>query len=169
MYKHKATKLFLIFFACIILSVLIIYFFTKSPIKTPDKIIIYNYGTKTELTKNNPKFNKIVKGMNKRLCGNSSMATLGIPEDWESDIKDNNELGVEFIYSKEQTYRLKDRVRAFSYTRLFFPINDDVGNHNYENLMFFSIKDENYNGYYNGPIGLSPCSKELNNILKDFK
>lgn len=159
MKKRKAIKLSVVTFVCIILAGLIIHhMFYAKHIATPDKIIIYNNGTKTELTKDNSSFNKIVSYMNARIRSDSHVAKLGIPENWEEDIK-NDELGVEFIYSKEQSF--SDSVFK-QYTRLFFPVKSNIAYNNYENLMFFSDEGQ----YGNGPIGVLPCSSELTNLLK---
>ena len=152
-----------IFFAILI----IYYIFFAKFIAVPNKIIIYKNGNTTEVSRNNPLFKQIVSCMNSRISFDSGLVKLGIDKDWEDKIK-NDEMGVEFIYSSKETFRLKNLpFRTFSYTKLFFPIqSNDVNN---ENLMFFSRKDNYYNGYHSGPISLSPCSSKLTKLLNGIK
>jgi len=96
----------------LILSILVLFptvtgCFSSSPtIAMPDKIVVFERGKETELTKKDELYREIFNLAANRLEETLNVAQLALEENFETTLK-NNEVAVEFVYSSNQETTLK--------------------------------------------------------------
>lgn len=138
----------------------------KHVIASPDKIIIhYDNGTKV-LDKNSKDFNKIVRLTNQR-CQNEFEAALDVVNNQTMQYTYNDGIGIEFVYSKDQTLFIPST--PIKYCRLYFQLTSNSSKSTSDNFDINDFKYGDKDGYKGCSIGILAYSKELVDLVKSIK
>ena len=100
----------------------------QSFISNPDQIILYKDSKPIQLDKGNKDYAEIVRLTNERFSNKISVVKDIVDNAYVNGLKKRKEsLGLEFVYSQEQTMKIKGNDSAsFKYNRLFFLLVDNV-------------------------------------------
>jgi len=146
--------------------------YVKPPIRNnlkllsePDRIIIYNKGSKFELEGNDVNSLKIVELMNERI-DNKISTVKDIIDDTVMKTIEEDGIGVEFIYENEKELNIKgDGFIPFKYNKLYFQVTSEKygnGQGSIVHCMQYGDK-EHYKDSSRGPL---KYSSDLVNLVK---
>lgn len=161
--KSKKSFLILIF---ILISILFTGCQSKNIVSPPDKIIIHYQGNQKQIDKNNKDFNKIVSLTNQRFPNKLYEATDVINDETMNYIYDEG-IGIEFVYSKEQTLSISDV--TVKYYRLYFQLTSKTSKDTSSNSVVNTFQSGDKNGFSGFSRGHLAYSQELVNLIESIK
>lgn len=134
----------------------------------PDKIIVYNKGKQTTLEKDTESYNNIIYLTDKRLgkVKDFWVAECIVDEGMITETK-NNEVALEFIYSKEVKTIFENKSYPIKfekiYTRIFFPLTCEYSDNCIEETDWMIFGDDKE--YYAGPVGPLPVPDDIVTLI----
>lgn len=137
----------------------------KPVLSMPDQIIIHNKDKSQTLDKNNDIYDKVLELTNSRFHDKLSTA-LDIIDENNADALIRDGIGIEFIYSKEQDFSVKNEdTITFKYYKLYFQLTSEKYGDSQGSPVHTLIHADK-NKYTGSSIGPLNYSKELIDLVE---